>query len=80
MTRVRTWKVLEWGKVPEDTVQTVEYTCTKCWREAEMPVVGLPIAQIGQGIVFDTGGAMPARIQCRGCRAAFELCAPHGPA
>jgi hypothetical protein len=71
--RVKTWKVLDRGAVPSDA-RRVQYTCTFCGREAELPVVGTPIAQIEQGIVFDTDrrGIMPPVIQCRKCRRIFE--------
>ena len=74
MTRMRqaTWKIIDRGEVPE-RAGTVEYDCPACGREALLPVLGLPIAQIGAGIVFDTGKhAMPAVIQCRHCRRCFE--------
>lgn len=64
--RVKTWKILDWGDVPQ-TARTVELTC-ECGRDAHVPVVGLPIAQIGSGLVFDIGyHATPTTIQCRKC-------------
>ncbi|WP_316411306.1 hypothetical protein [Mesoterricola sediminis] len=48
-------------------------TCLGCGAEAELPVVGLAIAQIHQGLVFDIGPhAVPKRIQCRRCRRFYE--------
>ncbi|HXI14769.1 MAG TPA: hypothetical protein VNM48_00260, partial [Chloroflexota bacterium] len=65
--RVKTWKVIDRGSVG-DTARVVDFTCV-CGREAQVPVSGLPIAQIGMGIVFDGPPyAMPAVIQCRKCR------------
>jgi len=70
--RKATWKIIDRGKVPELATH-VDYTC-ECGHEAQMPVMGLPMAQIGNGIVFDLGGhAMPRLIQCRKCRRKFEL-------
>jgi len=68
--RQRTWKVLERGRVPEGARLT-EYTC-ECGHDAMLPVLGVPLAQLGQGIVFDRGPyAMPEVVQCRNCRRVF---------
>lgn len=65
--RVKTWKVLDYGTVLEGS-RAVEFTC-ECGCEAEVPVGGRVLAQIGMGLVFDTtGGALPRTIQCRKCR------------
>lgn len=70
--RRATWKIIDRGKVPERSMH-VDYMC-ECGHEAQMPIMGLPMAQIGMGIVFDIGGhAMPKIIQCRKCRRQFEL-------
>ena len=67
------WRVLDYGEVPM-TARTVDYVCLGCGHEAVLPVLGLAIAQIGQGLVFDSGGyAMPKVIQCRRCRRQYEL-------
>lgn len=73
MPRERTWKVIERGKVPE-LARSVEFTCTGCWTEAKLPVLGHPMAQVEMGIVFDHTEvwAMPAAIQCRKCRRIYE--------
>lgn len=65
--RVKTWKIIDRGKVPEIT-QTVPYDC-ECGNEAELPVTGRPIAITGSGgIVFDIGNySVPTSIQCRRC-------------
>lgn len=70
--RVKTWKVLDYGQVPADS-PTVLYTC-KCGTEAALPVVGMPIAQFGMGLVFDNQckGHLPAIIKCRKCRRIFQ--------
>ena len=69
-----TWKILDRGKVP-DRALAVSYACPGCEREADLPVLGLPLAQMsGGGIVFDTQPyAMPAVIQCPHCRRRFEV-------
>ena len=66
--RVKTWKVLDWGRVPPDTPTAVPLTC-QCGREAHLPVLGRAIAQLaGGGIIFDPGDhAIPATVQCRHC-------------
>lgn len=65
--RVRTWKVLDRGEVPVGA-PTISYSC-RCGYEAELPVVGLALAQTSDGaVVFDIGRhAMPTTIQCRKC-------------
>lgn len=70
-----TWDVIDRGDVPEGlSARSMEYTCIHCGYEAELPVLGLPLAQIGQGIVFDRSPyAMPRTIRCRKCRRTFEL-------
>ena len=70
-----TWAVLDRGNVPEGLPShDVEYECPSCGNEAELPVLGLPIAQIGRGLVFDLGGhEMPRVIRCRICRKTYEL-------
>lgn len=41
-------------------------------RESLLPVAGVPIAQVGMGIVFDTAEkALPVEIQCPWCRRAY---------
>ncbi len=70
--RRATWKIIDRGKVPA-IASHVDYSC-ECGHEAKLPIMGLPMAQIGMGIVFDIGGsAMPKLIQCRKCRRQFEL-------
>jgi predicted RNA-binding Zn-ribbon protein involved in translation (DUF1610 family) len=72
--RTYTWNVIDRGEVPEGARQ-VFYTCAGCGRDALLPVVGLVIAQIGSGLVFDVGPcATPKIIKCRKCRRVTELC------
>lgn len=69
-----TWKVLDRGEVPDPAPNTVMYACMHCMREAELPVVGIALAQIETGIVFDLGPyALPKTIQCRKCRHHYYL-------
>lgn len=71
---IATWRILDRGDVPEQGVNLVLYDCPGCGAEAELPVLGTPLAQIESGIVFDIGKrAMPRIIQCRNCRRRFEL-------
>lgn len=77
--RVKTWKVLDYGKVPK-SAPTVPFECW-CGHEAQLPVLGRPIAITGghwspgdEGIIFDPGPhAIPAEIQCRRCNRIFAL-------
>lgn len=71
---MRKWKVIDRGAVPDDAPE-VPYLCMACETESLLPVVGVPIAQVGYGIVFDLGvHAMPKVIQCRKCRKFYESC------
>lgn len=66
--RIRTWKILDRGAVPGGAA-TISYSC-RCGYEAELPVRGRALAQIGfGGVVFDNDGpyALPTTIQCRKC-------------
>ena len=70
---MRTWKILDRGEVPEPATKAL-MTCVSCGTEASIPVVGMAIAQVGQGLVFDRGTYhMPHVIQCRTCRKVMEL-------
>lgn len=69
-----TWKILDMGAVPDPSPNHVLYVCLGCLHEADLPVVGVAIAQIDQGLVFDPGPhAMPKAIQCRKCRRTYEM-------
>lgn len=70
-----TWAVLDRGDVPEGAqARLIEFTCIHCGFEGDIPVLGLPLAQVGQGIVFDRQPyAMPKTIRCRYCRRTFEV-------
>ena len=48
------------------------FACPGCGRDGLLPVVGRAIAQTVDGVVFDPGEyAVPAEIECRGCRKRF---------
>ena len=66
-TRVRTWEILDYGKVPRDAA-TVPYEM-ECGHEAELPVLGRVIAMTCEGgVIFDPGEyALPTTIRCRRC-------------
>lgn len=67
------WKILDRGEVPIETA-SISYTCPACDRDADLPVMGLALAQMsGGGLVFDRGPyALPILIQCPHCRRRFE--------
>lgn len=68
-----TWDIIDFGKVPEKA-KTLMFSCPGCEREALLPVVGVPLAEMSGGIVFDIGAcAMPREIRCRKCRRHFVL-------
>jgi hypothetical protein len=67
-----TWKIVDRGEVPEQAPSIV-FACPGCGHDAELPVIGLPIAQVGGGLVFDSAPhATPLTIQCRRCRRTFS--------
>ena len=69
-----TWRILEAGWPEESRTHTINFECPHCGAEAEMPVIGLAIAQVNDGIVFDgSHHALPNKIQCRFCRKRFEV-------
>lgn len=69
-----TWKILDRGTVPDPAPNSVVYTCMHCMREADLPIVGVPLAQLDAGLVFDTDvHAMPKAIECRKCRNRYDL-------
>ena len=66
------WVVIDPGVVPADARKT-EFTCTSCGVDAMLPVVGVPIAQVHDGLVFDPGEhAMPVTIRCPACGRTLE--------
>lgn len=69
---MRTWKILDLGDVPEDSAVTV-LTCVRCGTDATIPVVGVAIAQVGAGLVFESKPyKTPRMIQCRKCGQVLE--------
>jgi hypothetical protein len=70
---VPTWKILDRGRVPANA-DVVPFECPRCGAEADLPVLGKPMAQLSDGgWVFHRGPrALPALIQCRQCRREFE--------
>jgi hypothetical protein len=68
------WRVLRYGAdFDRNSARMVSLTCLGCGHDADLPVVGLAIAQIGQGLVFDIGPRdTPKEIQCPRCRKILE--------
>jgi hypothetical protein len=74
---MRNWKVLDFGPMtadPEINHNTIEFTCMNCMKDALLPVIGVVIAQLESGLVFDNLGrhAVPKQIQCPHCRKRME--------
>lgn len=70
---MRNWKILKWPNRPERTT-SIEYHCTKCGKDANLAVVGIAMAQIDRGVIFDTPlFSMPEAIECPYCRKQYEL-------
>ena len=68
-----TWKVIRRGAVPLEGAKVAQFTCLNCMHEADLPILGTAIAQVGDGIIFDPGPhAMPAVIECRKCGRQME--------
>ena len=72
MSHIKRWKILAEGPIAGRRTNDVEYTCTHCWNDALLPVVGVVIAQCDQALVFDSEHAMPERIRCPHCRVTLE--------
>lgn len=74
--KIKRWKILDRGSVPV-LAETVSYTCPACLRDAELPVLGTVIAQLGPGLIFDPGPrALPSSVRCPSCHHSFELEVP----
>lgn len=68
-----TWRILELPDPPPQWTGSIMYSCPGCGKEALLPIVGLAIAQIGAGLVFEPGSKLiPKTIQCRFCRRRYE--------
>lgn len=70
------WRIVDRGDVPDPPTQKIPFDCPHCGHTAELPVLGLPLAQNAGGVVFDTApseSSMPAVIECRKCRKKFEM-------
>jgi len=71
---MRKWKVIDEGMIPDGArAHLIPYMCVNCWRESELPVVGTVLAQIDEGLVFDTGRHhTPDEIKCPWCRRTLD--------
>lgn len=70
---MRKWRVIDFGEVDQKCARRTEYTCLKCGNDSELLVIGNPIAQIGEALVFDVGDhAIPKVIECPHCRRRME--------
>lgn len=70
---MRNWKVIKWEDRPEAPAK-VPFTCVKCGNESMLEVCGTPLAQVGDGILFDIGGhSLPEIIECPHCRRRKEI-------
>lgn len=68
------WRVIRYGaEFDRKSARPISLTCLACGHDADVPVVGLAIAQLGQGLVFDVGPQdVPQEIQCPRCRNVLE--------
>jgi len=75
---MKTWKVLELGIEP---FETIVLCCPHCGIQAEMPIAksgSSVIAAIGLGLIFDDASYKPAqpllpkKIKCRYCKRIYE--------
>jgi len=71
---VPTWRVLDSPESIPKWTGSIMFSCPRCGKEALLPIVGIVIAQTGDGaLVFDPGDrAIPKVIQCRYCRRRFS--------
>lgn len=66
------WRIIDRGRVPDPPSCVIQFSCPNCGHEADLPVLGLPMAHLQSGVVFDLGDhAMPAEIRCKKCRKHF---------
>jgi len=65
---MRNWKIVKWDARPKHTT-TTEFRCSDCGKDAKLAVSGMAIAQVGDGLVFDSSRySMAEIIQCPHCR------------
>lgn len=69
---MRKWRILDRGELPEEGLRLIQYCCMKCKHEAILAVVGLPLAQIEENLVFDGRSTIPRKIECPYCRRRLE--------
>jgi hypothetical protein len=73
MSKQSRWAILDHGKLDKAKAHDVEFTCMKCMRDALLPVNGRVLAQLEEGLIFDTGEHhMPKIIRCPHCRSTLE--------
>lgn len=65
--------MVESGEAPGELKDT-EYMCLECMNESLLGVVGIPLAQLGCGIVFNNHKHwMPKTIRCPHCKATLTM-------
>ena len=63
------WIVIESGPPENGRLVDVSLTCIECGESFDVGIVGTALAQIGRGIVFESGkGWMPKTIRCPNCK------------
>ena len=69
---MRKWRILDRGDLPEDGLRLIQYYCVKCRKDSTLAVVGLPLAQIEDGLVFEGDSVLPRKIEGPYCRRRLE--------
>lgn len=67
---MKKWNLL--SPPPSGYANEIPLTCLGCGIESLVAVSGIPLAQVGQGIVFDGSGKVPERIRCPHCLMTLE--------
>lgn len=69
---MRKWRILDRGDLPGDGLRLIQFCCMKCRHDSTLAVIGLPIAQIEEALVFEGKSILPRRIECPYCRRRLE--------
>ena len=71
------WIIISDDQPDARLARSVNLTCMNCLEESAIKVVGLALAQVEMGLVFDSSEyQMPQTIRCPHCRSTFTSEAP----